>query len=237
MNMWNDVKNRLNPSKQRKEKVWQAIEQEIKREERRKKVRLIPLIAAAVIFILAAGAFTPPGQAAISKIQSLFEPEKKVDFEVEGDTEQIESKLHDGTQGEAELADYAIYYDESRYTFEKHTNYDMLTVPDLPETYPDVWMKIYQLKDTSVEKAIQEKTAEMEEVFGNVTTEEVTSPLQATKLHGIAGSSADSPVGDAYIFSNGKDGVFIIETRYFLEAAEGHGARFHAMLETFTIVE
>ena len=70
-----------------------------------------------------------------------------------------------------------------------------------------------------------------------VKTEAVTEPLEGYNLHGISGSEWDSPVTNVYVVDNQNDGSFVITEKYFLEAAEGHGARFYAMLQEFEIME
>ena len=67
----------------------------------------------------------------------------------------------------------------------------------------------------------------------------MTEPVEGYQLHGIqnGGQKWDDEVVHAYVISNGKEGSFVITERYFLEAAEGHGARFYAMLQEFQILE
>lgn len=64
----------------------------------------------------------------------------------------------------------------------------------------------------------------------------MTEPIEGYWLHGTTGSEWNSKVVTAYVISNGNEGSFVITENYFLEAAEGHGARFHHMLESFEIV-
>ena len=51
------------------------------------------------------------------------------------------------------------------------------------------------------------------------------------------GNSWDSPQEVHYFVDNGEQGTFHITARYYLEAAEGHGARFTSMIQTFTVVK
>lgn len=50
------------------------------------------------------------------------------------------------------------------------------------------------------------------------------------------GEDWDSPREQIYFTSDGQDGTFKISMRYFLEATEGHGARFIQMLHTFEVI-
>jgi len=56
-------------------------------------------------------------------------------------------------------------------------------------------------------------------------------------LAAVDGSEWDSKVTQVYIISNEKEGSFVIQQKYFLEAAEGHGTRFYHILNEFKIVE
>ena len=60
--------------------------------------------------------------------------------------------------------------------------------------------------------------------------ETVTEPVEGFLLYGAAVSEWDSEIVHSYVISNGHKGSFVITKNYFLEAAEGHGARFHHML-------
>ena len=116
---------------------------------------------------------------------------------------------------------------------------DIITTKEpLEEKYPEVSMEIKQITDKSPEDMVSTLEKELKAEYTNVTeTERVTEPIEGFKLHGISGSEWDSPVTNVYIVDNKNGGSFVIREKYFLEAAEGHGARFYAMLQQFEIVE
>ena len=63
----------------------------------------------------------------------------------------------------------------------------------------------------------------------------VDRPLAFT-FSASGGTAWDSPHEVHYFVDNGEQGTFHITARYYLEATEGHGARFTSMIQTFTVV-
>ena len=126
-----------------------------------------------------------------------------------------------------------------RYKLTNGEKSDVITtIIPLPEKYPEVTMEIRQVADEKPEDLVNTIEAELKKDFPELReVEEVTEPVKGFNLHGAAGNEADSKIVNAYVISNGQEGSFVITQYYFLEAAEGHGARFHRMLETFEIVE
>lgn len=166
--------------------------------------------------------------------KDFFEPEKEITQSIEGQNEQIDVSLQEGTN-----ANYIIYLDESRYKIVKGEEVDVITTIDpLPENYPPVSLEIKQIANQKPEDVLRELEATLKQNFPDLRpVETVTEPVEGYLLHGIDGNEPTSIVVHAYVISNGKEGSFILQGNYFLEAAEGHGARFHHMLETFEIVE
>lgn len=201
----------------------------------KKTSRIIPFIITAAVGILITFSLqTDTGAAFVKGIKDMFVPEKELIQSIEGQDEETEVQLYEGTNSE-----YVIYVDEERYTMIKGEESDLITTKDpLPENYPDVSLEIKQVPDIKPEVLVEQYQDELKKDFPELRTiEEVTEPVTGFLLHGINGNQSDSVVVHAYVISNGKEGSFIITEYYFLEAAEGHGARFHRMLETFEIVE
>jgi len=99
-------------------------------------------------------------------------------------------------------------------------------------------MEITQVANEKPEDLVKKIEAELKVDFPELREiENVTEPVEGYLLHGINGSEWDSNVVHLYVISNGNEGSYVIREDYFLEAAEGHGARFHYMLESFEIVE
>lgn len=227
-----------------KDEIWNSLENELFSEVKqpggdvrkmKKRNRLIPLIiTVAAGVVIAFSLQTDSGEAFVKGIKDMFVPEKEVIQSIEGQDEETKVNLNEGTDSE-----YVIYLDEERYKMIKGKEADIITTKDpLPENYPDVSMEIKQVPDVKPEVLVEQFETEMKKDFPELrAVEQVTEPVEGYLLHGINGNQADSVVVHAYVISNGKEGSFIITEYYFLEAAEGHGARFQRMLETFEIVE
>lgn len=167
-------------------------------------------------------------------IKDLFAPEKEIIQSIEGQDEETNVHLNEGTN-----ADYVIYLDETRYKMMNSEDSDIITtIEPLPAQYPEVTMEIKQVADETPEDLVSKIETELKKDFpGLRAVETVTEPVEGFWLHGVAGNDSKSKVVTAYVISNGKQGSFVITENYFLEAAEGHGARFHHMLKSFEIVE
>lgn len=227
-----------------KDQIWEELEQELfsekplKRREikklKKRKFALPLIITVAAGLLIALSLQTDTGTALMKEIKEMFVPEKEVIQSIEGQDEETKVQLNEGTDSE-----YVIYVDEERYKMIKGEESDLITTKDpLPENYPDVSMEIKQIPDIKPDVLVEQYEAELKKDFPELRAiEEVTEPVTGYLLHGINGNQSDSVVVHAYVISNGKEGSFIITQYYFLEAAEGHGGRFHRMLETFEIVE
>ena len=223
------------------DEIWNALEKELFNEEQpkkgevkkmKKKNRAIPIIltaaaALAIVFSLT----TDTGMAFIKGIKDMFVPEKEIIQNIEGQDEPIDVHLNEGTNSD--------YVDETRYKMSKGDEADIITtIEPLPERYPEVSMEIKQVADIKPEDLVSDIEAELKKAFPDLrAVETVTEPVEGFWLHGTTGSEWNSKVVTAYVISNGKEGSYVITENYFLEAAEGHGARFQHMLKSFEIVE
>ncbi|WP_342599667.1 hypothetical protein MHB48_00580 [Psychrobacillus sp. FSL H8-0483] len=201
--------------------------------KKRSKV-FLTIIAAAVTILLFFNIQTDAGVSFIQQMKDIFIPEKQITQSIEGTEEITAVVLQEGKD-----AEYVIYIDEERYKLIKGENSDIITTKEpLEERYPEVSMEIEQFKDIAPEEMIDTLESELAAEYTKVTEiEAVTEPLAGFKLHGISGSEWNSPVTNVYVVDNKNGGSFVITEKYFLEAAEGHGARFYAMLQQFEIVE
>ncbi|RXJ02429.1 hypothetical protein DS745_06925 [Anaerobacillus alkaliphilus] len=243
------LKNTDDASRQ-KEDIWAQIESklDLKTEEipmkleprstrrntnhKKSKGWLTGTIAAAVLL----GIFTTStdtGQAFVSSIREYFAPEKTVVEEIEGMPEEKEVVLKEGKAG------YIIYIDEERYSLIQEGDMDKVVFnQELSDIYPEVSMSIRQIEDKTPEVVAEEVHAELTNSFATVDEiTPVTDPVEGLLVSAIDGNEWDSVVRKVYVVSNEKEGSFVIEQRYFLEASEGHGARFHHMLREFQVVE
>lgn len=230
-----------NTSSTLKDDIWNHIDEELfqqksRREKKvKKKSKIIPIIiavAAGVMILFSTQ--TETGSAFIKQIKDMFVPEKEIIQSIEGHEEETDVNLQEGKDSE-----YIIYIDEERYKLVEGEESDIITTREpLEERYPEVSMEIKQFTDITPQEMVSTLETELTSAYTKVTgIESVTKPLEGFKLHGISGSEWDSPVTNVYVIDNKNGGSFVITEKYFLEAAEGHGARFYAMLQEFEIVE
>ncbi len=193
------------------------------------------IAAAFIVVVTVLAATTTTGQAAMKRIIDLLVPQKTITQELEGQKEDGNFSLH--TRDEE--VDYAIYIDEERYMVEKGEEADRI-VPKLKadSKYPPVFMEIKQVKDKKPEDLIRLTKAELESKYPTVRDMgQVEEPLKAYELYANSGSKWNDTVVRYYFVDNGAGGTFVITERYFVEASEGHGARFYNMLKEFRILD
>lgn len=231
-----------------KDETWEQINhqlfsnQVVKGNFRKKRLAQMVVIAA-IITIVIVSFSTSKGQAIIQNLKDMFVEEKDYEVELEGQKE----KTHVELEANEELR-YIIYVDQSRYKLIDGEESDLiLPSPELGDDYPDVFMEIRHIRDTSITEIIQDIKQELSKLNMEITGEEkVDLPIEATLISAIGegytneagktGPQWDTPVRNYYI-TNDKEGQFFVITEvYFLEASEGHGARFSQMLETFEVV-
>lgn len=232
-------------SEQLKEQVWRNIQSSINSDKEEEKVhmknkgsnivrRAAGMAAAFIVVASVLAATTTTGQAAMKKIRDLLLPQKTITQEIEGNKEGGEFSLH--TRDEE--VDYAIYIDADRYTVEKGVEADRI-VPKVKadSKYPEVSMEIRQVKDKKPADLRELAEAELGSGYSTVRDMgQVEEPLQAYVLYANSGQKWNDIVIKQYFVDNGAGGTFVITQRYFLEASEGHGARFDNMLKEFKIV-
>jgi len=223
-----------------KEKIWQNIKSEtigknkgvVKVLPARKKKPdwfKITAVAAGISLIFAFG--TESGQAAVTKLKELLVPEKVIVEELEGQKEENKVSLQESKAG------YTIYLDEERYTMETSNGKDKI-VPKLKPTgdYPEIYMEIEQILGKKPAEVAQETENKLQEKFQTVEnrgqTEEPILALQVTAKTGIKWNDT---LVNYYFIDNTKGGTFVVKQQYFIEAEEGHGARFYHMLKEFRI--
>lgn len=222
--------------------IWDAIEQELFTEDNKGDVKMKPkkkrwgiLVAAAAAMLLAFGSQTETGSALVDKVKEMFVPEKDVQIEIEGDKEDTNLQLNEGKE-----ADYVIYIDEERYVMNKTEAGDVITTKEpLEERYPEVSMTITLVKDKDTEEVYSELRNTILAVYPTIILEEqVTEPVACQMLLAKEnGNDWDNEMTRVYVIDNEAGGSFIIQQKYFLEAEEGHGARFDQMLKEFHIVK
>jgi hypothetical protein len=220
--VWNNIKNELNLSEGESKNM-------------KTKKNGIPAfvkygsIAAAMAIVIASN--TQYGHAAADKIKQLFAPNKIVKLQIEGTNEKQNVSLKEGS------AKYIIYIDEERYTMVSKDGKDKITPKIKAKNYPEVFMEIHQIKGKTPKALASEIEKELKTKYKNVDNKgAVKEPLKAIFLNARSGSKSKDTVVNYYLVDNTKGGTFVIKQQYFVEASEGHGARFYGMLKEFKIV-
>jgi hypothetical protein len=227
-----------------KNMVWSNIQKELnlhegkvkvlKRSDRRKKGGLSGFIkygsiAAAVAVVI--GANTQYGQAAVGKIKELFVPNKVVKQEIEGMPSENNMALKESSMK------YIIYIDEEIYIMQNLEGKDKIFPKNKAANVPEVFMEIQQVKDKKPEVVAAEVEKELKGKFKTVKSEGIVKdPLSGILLRANNGTKWNDTVVQYYLVDNTKGGTFVIKEQYFMEASEGHGARFYHMLKEFRVV-
>ncbi|PID15708.1 hypothetical protein CSV63_07990 [Sporosarcina sp. P34] len=175
----------------------------------------------------------PSGEKAIEEIAEVptslpeREPTKDVVLSVEGEDSTITMNLVEGSR-----ALYSLYIDPERYTFENGENEDKLTpIAKTPTDYPEVYMTFLYIENQNPESVKEEMKQQYKMSLEEQT---ISTPVHALSLHGTTGQKSDSEVVTIYIMEVER-GTLLIKENYFLEAQEGHGARFEQMLKTLEV--
>lgn len=114
---------------------------------------------------------------------------------------------------------------------ERERQIAFLMNPQSDPSLPDCEIEIIHL-DIPYEQTASQERAELESQWE--TTEAVAGNRITISMY--SGQEWDSPVEVRDYISDEQGGCFRITSRYYLEAAEGHGARFAAIVDTFTVI-
>lgn len=198
-------------------------------------------------------------------IETLFPPKQMSiyleGFEVEGsyaaDGVEPETNADSATPG------FAIYYDVDHYTMEKEGDVTYIRSYNsrkaILEYYGDSLAQLpEEEREAEIERLMNEKPdpryppCEIEIVHLDIPFDEAAAKDQAgldgqweiqetvsadkVMLYMRNGQQWDSLVEDRSYVSDGQGGCFRIISRYFVEATEGYGTRFAAMVNTFTVI-
>ena len=216
--------------------------------KKNKKPHLRWIAAAIALLVMLAFFQTAPGAAALEIvkegvagfIETLFPP-KDIPVNVEGETEVIHQQAggqepevqEDGT---VTAPGFAIYYDTERYTMQEEngvTYIRFVTDNDLPPCE----VEIRHIPNTDPSDAAASTNREMAESWDIVSEVRSLDAQDGYTFYYAAGTSWDSACGYVYFLRDGRNGCFQITARYFVEATEGHGARFSQMIQTFEVID
>lgn len=232
------------------------------RAPRRSGLGRLAAVAAAVMVVLSLASFTPPGRALAAavgeRVMGLIEtvfPPREVTVAPEGETENPVHMPHgdepsaapadpESTEDPAEVdivPGYVIYVDEEIYTTAETENRMEITPLDPPailgddrEPVPACMLTVEHRPELAFDAAEEAVTEELSERCTDIAP--VEGPEGEVRLSGQDGLAWDSLCVDVRIVDDGQGGVYVLTAQYFMEAAEGHGTRFAAMMDTFRLV-
>jgi len=164
---------------------------------------------------------------------STFSPDE-VTVSVEGE---MEIGLYEavGKPADDKNPGFRIYYDTQRYSCEMtETGCRIYSEPDDSLPYP-CDMEITHIEHTSVSTELNRTKAAYDSTW-EVYPAETDTEFDRSCLDAYKGVGWDAPCENHYFYSDYCGGVYRITCRYFMEAAEGHGSRFTAMANTFSVL-
>ena len=135
-----------------------------------------------------------------------------------------------------ETPEFILYVDETAYR--QSTENGVLTVEPLVDMgdLPACRLEVSWQPDISLTDAAAWAGEVLSETYADVSEPEEASAPDGLSITASGGLNWDSPQALVRLVEDRQGGVFVLYARYFLEAAEGHGARFADMMATFEAV-
>ena len=168
----------------------------------------------------------------------IFLPPKTETILIEGLEEEIKYSSF-GEIPDSNGPGFAIYYDYGDYTMtEENGVYYIRSIPvDGVDNskYPPCEMVIVH-SDTDWQTLCAQTREQMIPIWETVRDAAQYENPDRLVFTARNGAIWDSPVEDHFFLPDGNTGCYHITARFFLEAAEGHGCRFSAMIGTFTLI-
>jgi len=223
-----------------KKDIWNNIEtkiefyinqKEVKTMKKNKKSTFAAIALTAAAFVIAFMATTSAGRAAVARIKEILAPEKTIVQDIEGQKEDTKVNLSEGMG-------YVIYIDENIYQLVKQDGKDRI-VPKLKAdgSFPEIYLEIQLIKDRSPDDMAVEIETELKSLFETVENHGlVDDPVKSISLYARSGLKPDATIVRYNLVDDKQGGTYVIKQQYFLEAEEGHGARFYHMLKDFKVV-
>ena len=215
---------------------------EVRRKKPAHRISYVLAAMLALVFLCAVLLQTPMGAAAVETVKEavttiigrLFPP-KDVIVNLEGEAT---ATLHEalGREPTADVPGFAIYVDTSRYEMTEEAGITRIRPLTKDDSLPPCEIEISHVMGQDAQTAARahwEGASLLWDHAGEIHWVD-KPPAWVFSLWEEGG--ADAPREDHYFVDDGQGGSFHILSRYFLEAAEGHGTRFAAMLQSFRVV-
>lgn len=171
-------------------------------------------------------------------VNNIFLP-KDIVVAPEGITEEVEHMAL-VKEPESETPGFAIYVDTERYYTVEESESIYIRPIGIDENSELICeMEIQEMTDISWEEAaqsIRNQMCEEQEAGKWDSISDISHDTDIERLHFYVseGTDWDSSQEEHYFYQMDGQGTYHIVLRYFLEASEGNGTRFHAILDTFT---
>ena len=132
--------------------------------------------------------------------------------------------------------------DRRRYQDTEKRRMDRVAVSleELQECVPSVGSPedvIEEMPEVTLEEAAASVRGQLEGDWETITESLPDTEYPRISFSVYAGNEWNSAVEDHIFYDNGRQGTYHITSRYFMEATEGAGSRFWAMINTFTVVD
>lgn len=223
--VWRNIQNEINKI----EGEGEVVKMRSKKNKTKSYFKKYGSIAAALLIVVLAG--TQYGNASVDNIKKLFQPNKTIEQSIEGNQEKSNMQLKHSP------ANYIIYFDKDLYTMQTIDDKDVITPKKQAENLPEVFMEIEQAVDKKQDVVASEIISSLEKEYKVVKNKgNVKEPIESILISARSGDKWNDTVVNYYLIDNTKGGTFIVKQQYFMEASEGHGARFSHMLGEFKII-
>lgn len=216
----------INMSNSLRNSIFQEIENGIGKEQHvmnknRRFKYMIPVICIIAVITV--------GLSATAAIRHFFQP-KEIKQSLEGETETI-SVVPDVKEPNSSENGYVIYIDSEVFTSEKKDGVEKISAIANPEAY----MTISHAENTNFRDYISNVISEtnQEIIAKDIKIDSIEDSLGVSYA---AGNNYDDIITTIYAVNDGKSGCFIIKYVNTVEAAEGFGVRFQAMVNTFEVI-
>lgn len=114
---------------------------------------------------------------------------------------------------------------------------DKITPKTKAANLPEVYMEIEQIKNNKPADVAASLEKELKGKYKRIENRgKVKEPINGTLIYASSGTKWNDTVIKYYVVDDTKGGSFIIKQQFFVEASEGHGARFDNMLKGFKII-
>lgn len=226
--VWENIKNQIETNRQGES----AMRGKMRSKKKNRAWSITKAASIAAVIIITIFSVTQPGQAAIGKLREMLAPQKKITENIEGMEEQKNVALQESKMG------YIIYIDEEIYVMKKEEGFDRIEPKNKAGNLPEVFMEISQVEGKEPAEVIAEIESDLKTNYSHVSEiNDVETPLNSKFVFARTGVKWDDVLVRFYVVDNTKGGSFVIKQQFFIEAEEGHGARFSNMLREFKIVE